>query len=106
MATVVTTVFTGADLVVVDVTATATKDAGPVTINHRTAFTASGNPAATASQVGVVLIPLLTLAYASRWAVTQVNTTQIQLTKLSTAGSASNNPQLRVRITRPHSIGR
>lgn len=106
MGLVQTTVFTGADMVQVDITATATKDAGPVTINHRTAFTATGNAAAVAAQLDVKLLPLLGVAYASRWAVTQINTTQIQLTKLSTAGSANAAAQLRVTIKRPHSIGR
>jgi hypothetical protein len=106
MAIVTTTVFTGADVVAVDIAATATKDKGPVTINHRTALTASGNPPPVAAQLDVHLIPLLAEALAARWAVTQINSTQVQLTKLSTAGSANAAAQLRVRIKRPHSIGR
>jgi hypothetical protein len=82
------------DLFVADVAYTATADAGG-NVPHGLG----------AAPLKFYLCPLLSVAYAGRVSITAGDTTNLVLTKVSTAGSANNNAQVRVYAQRPHTIG-
>ena len=97
MAQVITAVRPGTnqtDLFVANVAYTATADAGG-NVPHGLG----------AAPLKFYLVPLLPAAYAGRVCIASVNTTNLVLTKVSTAGSANNNAQVRVYAQRPHTIG-
>jgi len=87
-------VFAGVDFKTWDITATLDADTGG-SVTH-------GFGAAPAD---VYLTPLLAEGVLSAWYVSTINTTVITLTKGTATGSGAANPQVRLFVRRPHSIG-
>lgn len=97
-AVVVTTIFDGTDTFIADVSFTATKD--------KTATIAHGIGVAVTPQ-DVTLTPLAPEPYyVGRCVASAINTTNVVLTKLSTAASSNAAAAVRVVIKRPHTLGR
>jgi hypothetical protein len=91
-----TTVFDGTDTFISDVAFTATKD--------KTATIAHGIGA---TPQDVQMSPLQPEPfYVGRAAITTINTTNVIVTKLSTAASSNAAAAIRVIIKRPHTLGR
>jgi hypothetical protein len=92
------------EMVKADIIASADADTTAI-VTHNMGLSAA-ELAAGMPTVVMTLILSQALAALSAWTNTAVDANTATFTKLATAGSLSASPQLRVTITRPHTIGR
>jgi hypothetical protein len=89
---------------------TVTDDAGPTAFSYVHGLgaipLAAGPPFAGLGPAQVSFLPLDTAYYASQWLLENTDSTYVRLLRTAAVGSGSANPQIRVTVQLPHSIGR
>lgn len=104
----VSNTFQGTDFFRTDVIATLAVTDTVATIPHGLGAikAAAGAGVAGLAPLDVTITPLIAAGAVGNWVLTTVNTTNVVITKTVTTGTASAARQVRVVVSRPHSIGR